>query len=91
MGQPNTIVVIGGGQAGGWVLKTLRAEGFDGRLVLIGAESHAPYERPPLSKAVLAGTAEASSVHLFSADDFQALNVECWQPDEAVTIDRDTR
>ncbi|MQQ99629.1 NAD(P)/FAD-dependent oxidoreductase [Glaciimonas soli] len=91
MEKPNTIVVIGGGQAAGWVLKTLRAEGFAGRLLMIAAEPHAPYERPPLSKAVLAGTASLSSVQLISDEEFQALNVECIQPDEAISIDRITR
>ncbi|RBL66379.1 pyridine nucleotide-disulfide oxidoreductase, partial [Pseudomonas sp. MWU13-2625] len=54
---PGTVVVIGGGQAAGWVLKTLRSEGFAGRLVMIADEPHLPYERQPLSKAVLAGDA----------------------------------
>ena len=41
--------------AGGTAAATLREEGFDGRVVLIGAEPHPPYERPPLSKEVLRG------------------------------------
>ena len=61
---PRTIVVIGGGQAAGWVVKTLRKEGFDGRLVMIADEVHLPYERPPLSKAVLAGDADIETVRL---------------------------
>jgi hypothetical protein len=40
-----TFVVIGGGQAGAWIARTLRAEGFDGCVVLIGEEAHWPYER----------------------------------------------
>jgi len=39
---PRTIVVIGGGQAAGWVVKTLRKEGYDGRLVMIADEVHLP-------------------------------------------------
>ena len=54
-----TIVIVGAGQAGGWAAQTLRKEGFAGRLVLIGDELHPPHERPPLSKAVLAGEARA--------------------------------
>ncbi|GBU09234.1 phenylpropionate dioxygenase ferredoxin reductase subunit [Gammaproteobacteria bacterium] len=70
-----TVIIIGAGQAGGWAAKTLRAEGFSGKLILIGAEPHSPYERPPLSKAVLAGLADFSSVQLFSSDIWQALNI----------------
>lgn len=88
---PRTMVVIGGGQAAGWIVKTLRKEGFDGRLVMIADEIHLPYERPPLSKAVLAGEADIETVQLVSPDDFAALNVETWQPDCATAIDRERR
>ncbi|MGX9355851.1 NAD(P)/FAD-dependent oxidoreductase [Roseobacteraceae bacterium S113] len=49
------IVVIGAGQAGASLTAKLRAEGFDGEITLIGAESVPPYQRPPLSKAYLLG------------------------------------
>ena len=51
----STILIIGGGQAGAQAIDTLRREGFDGRLVLIGGEAELPYQRPPLSKKYLAG------------------------------------
>ena len=51
-----TIVIIGGGQAGAQAVDTLRREGFAGRLVLVGEEAELPYQRPPLSKKYLAGT-----------------------------------
>ena len=88
---PRTIVVIGGGQAAGWIVKTLRKEGFEGRLVMIADEIHLPYERPPLSKAVLSGDADIDTVRLVSTDDFAALDVEAWQPDCATSIDRAAR
>ena len=88
---PRTIVVIGGGQAAGWIVKTLRKEGFEGRLVMIADEIHLPYERPPLSKAVLAGEADIDTVRLVKPDDFDALNIEAWQPDTATSIDREQR
>ncbi|RQT72780.1 NAD(P)/FAD-dependent oxidoreductase [Burkholderia cepacia] len=88
---PGTVVVIGGGQAAGWVLKTLRAEGFAGRLVMIADEPHLPYERPPLSKAVLAGDADIETVRVVRPDEFDALNVEAWQPERAASIDRARR
>lgn len=48
-----TIVIVGASVAGARAAETLRAEGFDGRIVLIGAEAEPPYERPPLSKGYL--------------------------------------
>jgi 3-phenylpropionate/trans-cinnamate dioxygenase ferredoxin reductase subunit len=50
-----TLAVIGAGLAGAKTAEAARAAGFDGRVVLIGDEPHAPYERPPLSKDVLRG------------------------------------
>jgi 3-phenylpropionate/trans-cinnamate dioxygenase ferredoxin reductase subunit len=50
---PHRIVVVGASLAGGTATATLREEGFDGELTLIGAEPHPPYERPPLSKSFL--------------------------------------
>jgi 3-phenylpropionate/trans-cinnamate dioxygenase ferredoxin reductase subunit len=49
------IVIIGAGQAGAQAIATLRAEGFAGSLTLVGDEAYPPYQRPPLSKAYLAG------------------------------------
>ncbi|MCO4865454.1 FAD-dependent oxidoreductase [Cupriavidus sp. WGlv3] len=84
----NTIVIIGAGQAGGWAAQTLRKEGFRGRLVLIGDESHPPHERPPLSKAILAGEAAPESLRLLKPEAFEALSLE-WHPAVPVTrIDR---
>src|SRR5207344_414702 len=83
-----TIVIVGAGQAGGWAAQTLRKEGFTGRLVLIGDELHPPHERPPLSKAVLAGEAAPESSRLMKADAFDALALD-WRPGARVTrIDR---
>src|SRR6516225_3910535 len=48
-------VIVGANLAGGTAAITLREEGFDGEIVLIGAEPHLPYERPPLSKEYLQG------------------------------------
>ena len=59
-----TFVIVGAGMAGGKAVETLREEGYDGRVVLLGAEPERPYERPPLSKDYLRGEAERSSVYL---------------------------
>lgn len=50
-----TALILGGGQAGAQAAASLRQEGFGGRILLIGAEPLLPYQRPPLSKAFLAG------------------------------------
>jgi 3-phenylpropionate/trans-cinnamate dioxygenase ferredoxin reductase subunit len=52
-----TFVIVGGGLAGAKAAEALREEGFDGRVVLLGEEDVAPYERPPLSKDYLRGDA----------------------------------
>ena len=71
-----TFVIVGAGQAGGWAAKTLRDEGFEGGIVLIGDESYPPYERPPLSKGVLLGDAAPDSCRLWPEDSFAGWNVE---------------
>jgi 3-phenylpropionate/trans-cinnamate dioxygenase ferredoxin reductase component len=65
MSDARTFAVVGAGLAGAKAVEALRAEGFDGRLVLFGAEPYRPYERPPLSKGYLLGKAErdAAFVH----------------------------
>jgi len=52
----STVVVVGASLAGWRAVETLRSEGFDGTISLVGEERHLPYDRPPLSKQVLAGT-----------------------------------
>jgi NADPH-dependent 2,4-dienoyl-CoA reductase/sulfur reductase-like enzyme len=61
---PQSIVVIGASLAGLRAVETLRAEGYAGRLTLIGAEPHAPYDRPPLSKEILRGEWDAGRIGL---------------------------
>ena len=78
------IVIVGAGQAGGWAATTLRSRGYDGRVLLLGEEPHAPYERPPLSKAVLGGQAAAESTELFSAARLTELDIE-FRPGIAAT------
>jgi 3-phenylpropionate/trans-cinnamate dioxygenase ferredoxin reductase component len=59
-----TIAVVGTSLAGLRAIETLRREGFDGRIVAIGGESHLPYDRPPLSKDLLAGISDAVDIVL---------------------------
>lgn len=64
MPEPERIVIIGAGLAGATAAATLRQEGYEGDVLLLGAEQHRPYELPPLSKGVLLGdTDEPDWVH----------------------------
>jgi len=83
-----TIVVIGAGQAGYWAARTLRSQGHDGPLLLIGAEPHPPYERPPLSKHVLRGDAEPDSAWLTTPETLAELQIEFLPESTAAAIDR---
>ena len=58
-----TYVVIGAGQAGGRAVEAMRASGFEGRIDLVGAETHLPYERPPLSKENLSDDVPFELMH----------------------------
>ena len=62
MSDPPTITIVGAGLAGATAAQTLRAEGYDGRIVLLGSELHRPYERPPLSKGYLQGSTDREKV-----------------------------
>ena len=66
------MVVAGAGMAGVQTAVALREQGFTGTVTLIGAEPHQPYDRPPLSKAVLLGKAEGSAFDV----DFEALGID---------------
>jgi 3-phenylpropionate/trans-cinnamate dioxygenase ferredoxin reductase component len=68
-----TFVIIGAGLAGAKAAETLRAEGFGGRLLLLGEEAERPYERPPLSKTYLRGETERESLYVHE-DGFYAAN-----------------
>ncbi|MFF5019220.1 NAD(P)/FAD-dependent oxidoreductase [Streptomyces sp. NPDC001165] len=70
--QGRRVVVAGAGMAGVQTAVALREQGFTGTVTLIGAEPHQPYDRPPLSKAVLLGKAEGSAFDV----DFESLGVE---------------
>jgi 3-phenylpropionate/trans-cinnamate dioxygenase ferredoxin reductase component len=84
------IVIVGAGQAGGWAPKTLRDSGYAGAIVLVGNEPHPPYERPPLSKAVLTAIKPPESCYLWSEERLQELRIEQRQ-DKVVAIDRQRR
>jgi 3-phenylpropionate/trans-cinnamate dioxygenase ferredoxin reductase component len=82
-----TFVIVGASLAGAKAAETLRAEGFNGRVVLIGAESELPYERPPLSKDYLRGESERAGAYVHDADWYPQNDVELRLGTRAVGLD----
>lgn len=76
MTMTSHIVIAGGGLAAQRCVETLRRSGHEGRITIACGESTAPYDRPPLSKAVLAGTAEADGITLRPPEWHNENNVE---------------
>jgi NADPH-dependent 2,4-dienoyl-CoA reductase/sulfur reductase-like enzyme len=70
--QLRQVVVVGGGVAGTRAAETLRREGYDGDLTVVGAERHSPYHRPPLSKKLLTGQIYRAGVDLAPQFDVDA-------------------
>src|SRR5674476_402625 len=64
MATDQTFVIVGASLAGAKAAETLRSEGFEGRLVLIGEETERPYERPMLSKEYLRGDKPAAKLYV---------------------------
>jgi NADPH-dependent 2,4-dienoyl-CoA reductase/sulfur reductase-like enzyme len=85
------IVVVGGSLAGLRACETLRQEGFEGTVTLVGAETEVPYDRPPLSKKVLAGEWEPDRIRLRKPDDFASLNLDLRLGVRATSLDTATR
>jgi NADPH-dependent 2,4-dienoyl-CoA reductase/sulfur reductase-like enzyme len=86
-GGPRRIVVAGAGVGAVRTIAQLRRRGWDGELVLLGAEPHLPYDRPPLSKAVLAGERDATTLRFDPA----ALRVDVRLSTPATGLDRAAR
>jgi 3-phenylpropionate/trans-cinnamate dioxygenase ferredoxin reductase component len=85
-----TFVIVGASLAGAKAAETLRAEGFDGRLVLIGAEGERPYERPPLSKDYLRGEVEREKVYVHDESFYPANEIELLLGRTAVKLELST-
>lgn len=84
-----SFVIVGGGQAGAWAAKTLRQDGFDGCLTLVGTEAHPPYERPPLSKQLLLGQSEIEAAYVFPAESYSEWGVDLRLNTTAVSLSPD--
>src|SRR3954469_16751958 len=87
MMSDRTFIVVGGGLAGAKAAETLRAEGFDGRLVLVGAEDARPYERPPLSKEYLRGEVGREKVYVHEGGFYDEQRIELRRGRTAVGLD----
>jgi 3-phenylpropionate/trans-cinnamate dioxygenase ferredoxin reductase component len=87
----DSVVVVGAGAAGLTAVETLRGAGFSGRIDLVGAEPHLPYDRPPLSKQVLTGGRAPEDLVLRPAADYPELDARLHLGDPAVALDRTRR
>ena len=76
MPTDQALVVVGASLAGAKAAESARAHGFDGRVVLVGDEPAPPYERPPLSKAVLRGEAAPESARVHDSDFYESNGIE---------------
>jgi 3-phenylpropionate/trans-cinnamate dioxygenase ferredoxin reductase subunit len=83
----DTFIIAGAGFAGAKAAEALREEGFDGRLVVIGAERERPYERPPLSKDYLRGDAERETIYVHPENFYAEHDVELKLGLRAVELD----
>lgn len=88
MRDSRTFAVVGAGLAGAKAVEALRAEGFDGRLVLLGAEPYRPYERPPLSKGYLQGKDERDGVFVHPEGWYAEHDVDLRLDTEVAGLDR---
>ena len=86
-----TVVIVGGGHAGGQAAASLRQEGYDGELILVADEPHIPYQRPPLSKQYLAGEYGLERVYLRPAKFYESKDVAVYTGVRVMCIDADRR
>ena len=88
---PRAVTIVGASLAGLNAAEALRREGFDGPVTLIGAETHLPYDRPPLSKQVLAGDWEPERAALTDPEEIEEDGIEARLGVRATALDLDSR
>lgn len=81
------MVIVGAGLAGGTAALTLRRQGFDGRVTLVGEEGRPPYHRPPLSKTYLRGEEGRDDVLVAAAEEYASLGIELRPATRAARLD----
>jgi 3-phenylpropionate/trans-cinnamate dioxygenase ferredoxin reductase component len=91
MRAPSTIAVVGASLTGASAAATLREEGFDGRVVLLGAEPQLPYDRPPLSKAYLRGAMPFEKTLLRPPEFYRERDIELRLGTTVARIDAEKR
>ncbi|CAN5476364.1 FAD-dependent oxidoreductase [soil metagenome] len=87
----NRVAVVGSSLAGLRACETLRQEGFDGQISLVGAEIEIPYDRPPLSKKVLTGEWDVERIRLRKTEDFDGLALDLHLGNPAASLHLDER
>jgi 3-phenylpropionate/trans-cinnamate dioxygenase ferredoxin reductase component len=87
MTNEDTFVIVGASLAGAKAAETLRAEGFGGRLLLVGSEDERPYERPPLSKDYLRGEADRETTFVHPEGFYAEHDIELRLGRTAVSLD----
>jgi 3-phenylpropionate/trans-cinnamate dioxygenase ferredoxin reductase subunit len=87
MGNDRTFVIVGASLCGAKAAETLREQGFDGRLALVGAETERPYERPPLSKEYLRGEAGRDAIFVHEGSFYDDQDIELRLGETAVGLD----
>lgn len=85
------IVIAGAGQAGAQLVASLRTEGYEGPIVMVGDEPYVPYQRPPLSKAFLAGELAADRLFIRPAEFYAEAKCELMLGVSVTAIDRAKR
>ncbi|MEV8637695.1 FAD-dependent oxidoreductase [Streptosporangium sp. NPDC051023] len=91
MTTEQTYVIVGAGLAGAKAAQSLREEGFDGGITLVGAETELPYERPPLSKGYLLGKEEKAKVYVHDEAWYREHSVELVLGEQVTNLDRESR
>jgi 3-phenylpropionate/trans-cinnamate dioxygenase ferredoxin reductase component len=88
VGAPRSVVIVGTGQGGCELAAALRAGGYDGSVTMVGEEPGVPYERPPLSKALLAGEVAPEQLALRPQAYFDERQIELLESRRVLRIDR---
>jgi NADPH-dependent 2,4-dienoyl-CoA reductase/sulfur reductase-like enzyme len=91
LNESSTVAVVGASLAGLRAAETLRAEGYSGRVVMVGAEPHLPYDRPPLSKQFLAGKWGLEKLHHRDVHKIGALDLDLRLGHSAISLDVEGR
>lgn len=87
----SAIVIIGAGQAAGQAAASLRQEGYDGEIIMLGDEPHPPYQRPPLSKEYLSGKFGLEKVYVRPEKFYAEKNIDIRTGTRVTAIDREAK